>query len=60
MTLAPMLKEDGRVIGDFSLARLDEDSFFIVGSGLAESYHMRWFIQNLSEDGSVTINPEGL
>ena len=44
MTLAPMLKEDGRVIGDFSLARLDEDSFFIVGSGIAESYHMRWFI----------------
>ena len=43
MTLAPMLKEDGRVIGDFSIARLDEDSFFIVGSGIAESYHMRWF-----------------
>ena len=60
MTLAPMLKEDGRVIGDFSLARLDEDSFFIVGSGLAESYHMRWFTQNLPEDGSLTINPEGL
>ena len=60
MTLAPMLKEDGRVIGDFSLARLDEDSFFIVGSGLAESYHMRWFNQNFPEDGSLTINPEGL
>ncbi|MDC1135335.1 FAD-dependent oxidoreductase [Alphaproteobacteria bacterium] len=60
MTLAPMLKEDGRVIGDFSLARLDEDSFFIVGSGLAESYHMRWFTQHLPEDGSVTIHPEGL
>ena len=60
MTLAPMLKEDGRVIGDFSLARLDEDSFFIVGSGLAESYHMRWFTQHLPEDGSVTIYPEGL
>ena len=60
MTLAPMLKVDGRVIGDFSLARLDEDSFFIVGSGLAESYHMRWFTQNLPEDGSLTINPEGL
>ncbi len=60
MTLAPMLKEDGRVIGDFSLARLDEDSFFIVGSGLAESYHMRWFTQHFPEDGSVTIHPEGL
>ena len=46
MTLAPMLKEDGRVIGDFSLARLDEDSFLIVGSGIAEDYHMRWFESN--------------
>ncbi len=60
ITLAPMLKEDGRIIGDFSLARLDEDSFFIVGSGLAESYHMRWFTQHLPEDGSVIIHPEGL
>ena len=60
MTLAPMLKEDGRVIGDFSLARLDEDSFFIVGSGIAESYHMRWFTRHLPEDGSVDIYPEGL
>ena len=60
MTLAPMLKEDGRVIGDFSIARLDEDSFFIVGSGIAESYHMRWFTKHLPEDGSVAIYPEGL
>ncbi len=60
MTLAPMLKEDGRVIGDFSLACLDEDSFFIVGSGIAESYHMRWFEAHLPEDGSVSLHPEGL
>ena len=60
MTLAPMLKEDGRVIGDFSLARLDEDSFFIVGSGIAESYHMRWFEAHLPEDDSVSLHPEGL
>ena len=58
MTLAPMLKEDGRVIGDFSLARLDEDSFFIVGRH-CESYHMRWFTQHLPEDGSVDIYPKG-
>ena len=60
MTLAPMLKEDGRVIGDFSLARLDEDSFFIVGSGIAESYHMRWFEAHFPEDDSVSLHPEGL
>ena len=60
MTLAPMLKEDGRVIGDFSVARLAEDRFFIVGSGIAESYHMRWFISHLPEDGSVSVRSEGL
>ena len=37
MTLAPMLKEDGKVIGDFSLATLDDDRFLIIGSGAAEA-----------------------
>lgn len=66
MTLAPMLKKDGRVIGDFSVARLkgaslnEEDSFFMVGSGIAESYHMRWFLQHLPSDGSVSICSEQL
>ena len=56
MTLAPMLKEDGRLIGDFSLANLGEEGFFIAGSGIAEDYHMRWFGQHLPEDGSVSLN----
>ena len=51
MTLAPMLKEDGRIIGDFSLANLGEEGFFIAGSGIAEDYHMRWFGQHLPENG---------
>ena len=59
MTLAPMLKEDGRVIGDFSVARLNDDSFLIVGSGLAESYHMRWFSKFLDKQ-NLTIKAEGL
>ena len=60
MTLAPMLKEDGRVIGDFSLARLEDDKFFIVGSGIAESYHMRWFLSHLPDDESVSVKSEQL
>ena len=55
MTLAPMLKEDGRLIGDFTLANLGEEGFLILGSGLAEDYHMRWFHQHLPEDGSVSL-----
>lgn len=51
MALAPMLKHDGRLIGDFTVARLGENEFFIAGSGIAEDYHMRWFHQHLPESG---------
>ena len=49
MTLAPMLKHDGRLIGDFTLAKLGEGEFLIIGSGIAEDYHMRWFEQHLPD-----------
>ncbi|TGS57882.1 aminomethyl transferase family protein, partial [Mesorhizobium sp. M3A.F.Ca.ET.201.01.1.1] len=55
MTLAPMLKGDGRLIGDFSLANLDNEGWFLAGSGIAEQYHMRWFEAHLPKDGSVRI-----
>jgi dimethylglycine dehydrogenase len=64
MTLAPMLKDDGRLIGDFSLANLGpkggQTEWFIAGSGVAEQYHMRWFEKHLPEDGSVRIEALGL
>ncbi|MEP5376883.1 MAG: FAD-dependent oxidoreductase, partial [Hyphomicrobiales bacterium] len=59
MTLAPMLKDDGYVIGDFTLANLGNDEFFVAGSGIAEDYHMRWFDQHLPNDGSVAITAHG-
>ena len=55
MVLAPMLKEDGRLIGDFTLANLGTEGYFIIGSGAAEEYHQRWFAQHLPADGSVAI-----
>ncbi|WP_292461426.1 aminomethyltransferase family protein, partial [Mesorhizobium sp.] len=55
MTLAPMLKEDGKLIGDFTLANIDDSDWFIAGSGVAEQYHMRWFEAHLPKDGSVEI-----
>jgi len=60
MTLAPMLKQDGRLIGDFTLANLGGGEWFIAGSGVAEQYHMRWFEKGLPADGSVRIEPLGL
>jgi dimethylglycine dehydrogenase len=64
MTLAPMLKEDGRLIGDFTLASLGADragvdEWFVAGSGIAEQYHMRWFEKHLPADGSVSVEALG-
>lgn len=59
MTLAPMLKHDGKLIGDFTLARLGEGDFLVIGSGIAESYHMRWFEKHLPADGSVEVQALG-
>jgi dimethylglycine dehydrogenase len=55
MTLAPMLKEDGRLIGDFTLANAGSEGYFLIGSGAAEEYHRRWFQQQLPADASVTL-----
>ncbi len=54
MVLAPMLNERGRLIGDFTVGRLDDETFFVFGSGAAEQYHMRWWESHLPATG-VTI-----
>ncbi len=41
--LAPMLNPAGRLVGDLSIACIAEDRYFIVGSGFAEEFHLRWF-----------------
>src|SRR5215472_5488129 len=43
IVLAPMLNPHGKLIGDFTVAKLADERFFLFGSGIAESYHMRWF-----------------
>ncbi|MGI9482623.1 MAG: GcvT family protein, partial [Hyphomicrobiales bacterium] len=59
MTLSPMLNEAGKLIGDFTVAKLGPERFMIFGSGPAESYHMRWFEKYLPESG-VSIAAHGL
>ncbi len=59
MTLAPMLKEDGKLIGDFTLAHVADGEWFLAGSGVAEQYHMRWFEAHLPGDGSVHVEALG-
>ena len=60
MTLAPMLKEDGRLIGDFTLANMGRGEWMIFGSGIAEEHHMRWFEQHLPNDASASVEALGL
>jgi len=43
MALAPMLNDAGKLIGDFTVAKLGPDRFFVIGSGIAEEYHLRWW-----------------
>ena len=59
ITLAPMLNQNGKLIGDFSLANLGEGEYFIAGSGIAENYHMRWFEKHLPADGTVSVQAHG-
>jgi len=53
--LSPMLSPKGRLIGDFTVSRLGEERFILLGSGPMQRYHMRWFAQNLPADGSIRV-----
>lgn len=55
IVLTPMLNEAGMLIGDFTIAKADEERFFVWGSIAAQIYHMRWFEQHLPADGSVSV-----
>ena len=43
MTLTPMLNERGKLIGDFTMSRLTEERFVLVGTYAAERFYQRWF-----------------
>ncbi|MGE4247565.1 MAG: FAD-dependent oxidoreductase [Parvibaculaceae bacterium] len=53
--LSPMLSPKGRLIGDFTVSRLEEDRFLLLGSGAMQSFHMRWFGTQAAGDASVRI-----
>ncbi len=55
IVLTPMLNERGKLIGDFTIAKADDERFVVFGSLAATRYHMRWFEQHLPGDGSVRV-----
>ncbi|MCP3973588.1 MAG: FAD-dependent oxidoreductase [bacterium] len=59
LNLNPMLNHRGKLIGDFTVANLGGGDFRVFGSGVAETTHMRWFLENLPADGSVRIRALG-
>ncbi len=66
IALSPMLNEQGRLVGDFTVAALPPRSasdgperLLVFGSGAAERYHQRWFDARLPADGSVRYRALG-
>lgn len=53
LSLTPMLSEKGRLIGDFTISCLDEDTFQLTASYGSQAYHYRWFTQHLEEGAQV-------
>ena len=58
IALNPMLNDAGKIIGDFTVAKLADTEFFVIGAGVAEDYHMRWFERHLPPSG-ITIRAFG-
>ncbi len=59
LVLTPMLNENGKLIGDFTIAKADDEKFLMWGSSAAQIYHMRWFEKHLPKDQSVSIHLYG-
>ncbi len=41
--LTPMLGVRGGIAGDFTITKLEHENFLMIGSGIAERYHQRFF-----------------
>lgn len=51
LSLTPMLSPKGKLIGDFTISRLAEETFQLTASFGAQAYHLRWFWQHLPDTG---------
>ncbi len=50
ISLSPMLSPKGRLIGDLTVACIDEEKFMLFGSGVLQESHRRWFENFLPEE----------
>jgi len=56
IALTPMLNERGKLIGDFTMCRLDSERVFLVCTYAAEVYYRRWF-ERYTPPAGVTVRP---
>ena len=54
--LTPLIGKRGGIAGDFTVTRLAEDEFWIIGSGMAERYHTRFFKQVPLPEGTTFVS----
>jgi dimethylglycine dehydrogenase len=51
--LTPLISKRGGIAGDFTVTRVADDEFWIIGSGMAERYHKRFFKQVALPQGTT-------
>ena len=56
IALTPMLSPKGRLIGDFTVARIAPERFQLTASYAAQAFHMRWFEAHLPPCGVSVRN----
>ena len=56
LSLTPMLNENGRLVGDFTIAKLSPNTFRLTASYLSQDDHMRRFLALLPPSGVTVTN----
>ena len=51
--LTPLIGVRGGIAGDFTVTRLGEDEFMVIGSGMAERYHQRFWREAPLPEGTT-------
>lgn len=55
--LTPLIGKRGGIAGDFTVTKLADEDFLIIGSGMAERYHLRFF-NEVARPDSVTFDSQ--
>ncbi|HVO01902.1 MAG TPA: FAD-dependent oxidoreductase [Candidatus Cybelea sp.] len=58
--LCPMLAPSGRILGDLTVTRTEENAYLLIGSGTAEVHYLRWLHANAPASGVEIRNVTAL